>query len=60
MLIVTRKKLERIAITENIEIVVLGISDNRVKLGIKSVDDGVTWQKELTCNCDCSLPRKPR
>jgi carbon storage regulator CsrA len=60
MLILTRKKREQIVIGQDIEIIVLSISGNRVKLGIKAADDVSAWRKELEHRCGRSLPGKPR
>ncbi|MTI46802.1 carbon storage regulator CsrA [Sporosalibacterium faouarense] len=47
MLILTRKKEESIVIGENIEIVVVGIEDNKVKLGIKAPKDIDIYRSEI-------------
>ena len=60
MLIITGKKWERIMIGQDIEIVVLNISGNRVKLGIKAPDDVFAWRKELTHMIGRLSPNKPR
>ena len=60
MLIFTRKKKERIMIGRDIEIVVLGISGNRVKLGIKAADSVSAWRKELVHRSGRSSSGKPR
>ena len=60
MLIFTRKKRERIMIGRDIEIVVLGISGNRVKLGIKAADNVSAWRKELVHRSSRSSSGKPR
>jgi carbon storage regulator len=39
MLVLSRKKEESILIEDDIEIVVLGISGTRVRIGIKAPDD---------------------
>jgi len=59
MLIFTRKKRERIVIGRDIEVVVLSISGNRVKLGIKAADGMSAWRKELVHRPNRSS-RKPR
>ena len=60
MLIFTRKKRERIMIGQGIEIVVLSISGNRVKLGIKAADGVSAWRKELVHRSGRSSSEKPR
>lgn len=60
MLIFTRKKKERIAIGRDIEVVVLSISGNRVKLGIKAIDGVSAWRKKLVHSSNRSPMRKPR
>ena len=60
MLIFTRKKKERIVIGKDIEIIVLSISGNRVKLGIKAADDVSAWRKELVRRSGRSPSEKPR
>lgn len=60
MLIVARKKGERIVIGQDIESVVLGISGNRVKLGIKAADGVSAWQKELAHQIHRASTKKPR
>lgn len=60
MLISTRKNRERIVIGRDIEVVVLNISGNRVKLGIKAADGVSAWRKELVHRSNRSSSRKPR
>jgi carbon storage regulator len=60
MLIIARKRGEQIVIGRNIEIVVLGISHSRVKLGIEASNDVSTWRKELTYRVSRSSSKKPR
>lgn len=60
MLIFTRKKRERIVIGRDIEVVVLSISGNRVKLGIKAANGVSAWRKELVHRSNRSSSRKPR
>ncbi|SHH20146.1 carbon storage regulator CsrA [Tepidibacter thalassicus] len=47
MLILSRKQEESIIINEDIEIVVLGISEGKVKLGIKAPKDVEILRKEI-------------
>jgi len=47
MLILTRKKNESIVINENIEIIIVGIEDGKVKLGIKAPKDVEIHRKEV-------------
>ncbi|RKD32335.1 carbon storage regulator CsrA [Thermohalobacter berrensis] len=47
MLILTRKKDESIIIDDNIEIMVVGISEGKVKLGIKAPKDIEVHRKEI-------------
>lgn len=47
MLVLTRKKNESIIIGDNIEIVVAGIEDGKVKLGIKAPKDIDIYRKEV-------------
>jgi carbon storage regulator len=60
MLILSRKKRERIMIGRDIEIIVLGISGSRVKLGIKAADDVSARRKELAHRASRSSSKKPR
>ena len=60
MLIFTRKMRERIMIGQDIEIVVLSISGNRGKLGIKAADGVSAWRKELVRRSGRSPSEKPR
>jgi carbon storage regulator len=59
MLMFSRKKRERIMVGQDIEIVVLGISGNRVKLGIKAADNVSAWRKELVHRGRRSSSTKP-
>jgi len=54
------EKRERIVISRDIEVVVLSISGNRVKLGIKAADGVSAWRKELVHRSNRSSSRKPR
>ncbi len=47
MLILTRKKNESIVINDNIEIIIAGIEDGKVKLGIKAPKDVEIHRKEV-------------
>lgn len=47
MLILTRKINESIIINDNIEIIVVGIEDGKVKLGIKAPKDIEIHRKEI-------------
>lgn len=47
MLILTRKENESIIINDNIEIVVVGIEDGKVKLGIKAPKEVNIHRKEV-------------
>jgi len=47
MLVLTRKKDESIIIDGNIEIVVIGIEEGKVKLGIKAPKDVDIHRKEI-------------
>lgn len=47
MLILTRKTEESIIINDNIEIVVVGIEDGKVKLGIKAPKEVDIHRKEV-------------
>ena len=47
MLILTRKKDESIVINDNIEIIIVGIEDGKVKLGIKAPKDVEIHRKEV-------------
>lgn len=47
MLILSRKLEESIIINENIEIMIIGISDGKVKLGIKAPKDIEILRKEV-------------
>jgi len=47
MLVLTRKKNESIIIGDNVEIVVAGIEDGKVKLGIKAPKDIDIHRKEV-------------
>ena len=47
MLVLSRKSQERIIIGEGIEVTVLGISGNRVRLGIKAPPDVPILRNEL-------------
>ncbi|WP_352418286.1 carbon storage regulator CsrA [Proteiniborus sp.] len=47
MLILTRKTNESIIINDNIEIVVVGIEDGKVKLGIKAPKEVDIHRKEV-------------
>jgi len=47
MLVLTRKKDESIIIDGNIEVVVIGIEEGKVKLGIKAPKDVDIHRKEI-------------
>lgn len=47
MLVLTRKKNESIVINGNIEIIVVGIEDGKVKLGIKAPKNIEIHRKEI-------------
>jgi len=47
MLVISRKVHEGIIIDENIEIVVLGIEDGKVKLGIEAPKEKKIFRKEI-------------
>lgn len=47
MLIVTRKINEGIVIDENIQVVILGIEDGKVKLGIEAPTDKKIYRGEI-------------
>lgn len=47
MLILTRKANESIIIKDNIEIIVVGIEDGKVKLGIKAPKEIDIYRKEV-------------
>ena len=47
MLILTRKVNESIVINDNIEIIITGIEDGKVKLGIKAPKDIEIHRKEI-------------
>lgn len=47
MLVLTRKINESIVINDNIEIIVVGIEDGKVKLGIKAPNDIDIHRKEI-------------
>lgn len=47
MLILTRKTNESIIINDNIEIIVVGIEDGKVKLGIKAPKKVDIYRKEV-------------
>ena len=47
MLVLTRKKNESIVIGDDIEIVIVEISDDKVKLGIKAPKSMKVFRKEL-------------
>ena len=49
MLVITRKKDETIVIADNIEITILGVGQNRVRIGIRA-------PKEIPIQCRKSLP----
>lgn len=60
MLVISRKKRERIMIGQDIEIIVLSICGSRVRLGIKAADDVSARRKELAHRASRSSLRKPR
>lgn len=47
MLVLTRKENESIIINDNIEVVILGIEDGKVRLGIKAPKDIEIHRKEV-------------
>jgi carbon storage regulator CsrA len=47
-------------IGRDIEIIVLGISGSRVKLGIKAAENVSAWRKELARGASRPSLRKPR
>lgn len=47
MLILTRRSNERIFIGDNVVLVVLGIENNRVKLGIEAPNDVTILREEI-------------
>jgi len=47
MLVITRKQDEGIIIDDDIEIVVLGIEDGKVKLGIEAPKDKKIYRQEI-------------
>lgn len=47
MLVLTRKEKESIIINENIEVVILGIEDGKVKLGINAPKEVDIHRKEV-------------
>jgi len=47
MLILTRKIDESIILNDNVEIVVIGIEDGKVKLGIKAPKEVNIYRKEI-------------
>ncbi|HHY81566.1 MAG TPA: carbon storage regulator CsrA [Clostridiales bacterium] len=47
MLVVTRKAKEGIVIDGNIEIIVLGVEDGKVKLGIAAPKEKKVYRKEI-------------
>ncbi len=49
MLVLSRKTQERIIIGEGIEVTILGISGNRVRLGIKAPPEVPILREELEC-----------
>ncbi len=49
MLVLTRKENESIMIDPDIEIVVVGVRGNRVRLGINAPKHVGIYRKELTC-----------
>ena len=53
MLVITRKKDEKIVIAGNIEITILGVGQNRVRIGIRA-------PKEIPIECRKSLPAASR
>jgi carbon storage regulator len=53
MLVLSRKEGERIVIGDNVELVVVAITSNRVRLGIQAPDAVVVRRKELA-----AIPRR--
>ena len=60
MLIITGKKCERIMIGRDIEIIVLNVSANRVRLGIRAREDMPVWRRELVHGHSRLQSEKPR
>jgi len=52
MLILTRRSNERIFIGDNVALVVLGIENNRVKLGIEAPADVTILREEIVNDAD--------
>ncbi|MBD2786253.1 carbon storage regulator CsrA [Xenorhabdus sp. DI] len=47
MLILTRRPQEKIMVGDDIEIVILGISGNQVKIGIEAPKDTSVYREEI-------------
>jgi carbon storage regulator len=50
MLVLTRKKEQSIIIGDNVEIMVLGVSGDKVRLGITAPRDVEVFRKEVTAD----------
>lgn len=47
MLVLTRRVGEKLVISDNIEVIVLGVKDNQVKLGIGAPDNISIYREEV-------------
>ena len=57
MLVLSRKKGERIVIGENIELTVVEVCGNRVKLGFRAPDDVSIHRQEVAQRISKSIPQ---
>ncbi|PHM45600.1 carbon storage regulator CsrA [Xenorhabdus miraniensis] len=47
MLILTRRRQEKIRVGDNIEIVILGINGNQVKIGVQAPEGTSVYREEI-------------